>query len=65
MLAFYQKKYGVLEDHLYAILRALGYFEDAEKESDMPKMLTHKKTTDLKRSFSRKSHLLTLTFDPL
>jgi uncharacterized Zn finger protein len=40
ILGFYQKKYAVLEDHLYAILRALDYFEDAKQEQQMPQMLT-------------------------
>ena len=39
MLEFYQKKYAVLDDHLYSIIRSLDYFEDAQKESEMPKMI--------------------------
>lgn len=39
MLGFYQKKYSVEKNHLYAVLRSLDYFEDAEQESEMPKML--------------------------
>jgi len=39
MIALYQKKYGIEEDRLYATLRSLDYFEDAEKETIMPKML--------------------------
>lgn len=39
MLEFYQEKYGVIQDHFYAILRSLDYFEDAEQENQMPKML--------------------------
>jgi predicted nucleotidyltransferase component of viral defense system len=39
MLTFYQRKYVVLEDHLYSILRSLDYFEDAEQEQQMPQML--------------------------
>ena len=39
MLDFYQQKYAVLDDHLYGILRALEYFEDAELEDQMPQML--------------------------
>jgi predicted nucleotidyltransferase component of viral defense system len=39
MIALYRKKYSIAEDHLYATLRALDYFEDAEKETVMPNML--------------------------
>ena len=39
MLDFYQEKYTTDKDHLYAVLRSLDYFEDAEQESEMPKML--------------------------
>lgn len=38
MLNFYDKKYSSLDTHLYSIIRALNYFEDAEQESQMPKM---------------------------
>ncbi len=58
MLEFYQKKYGVLEDHLYAILRALDYFEDAEKESDMPKMLTEVNWEEVKEYIRRETYRL-------
>lgn len=40
MLGFYQEKYSALESNLYSILRALDYFEDAEKESQMPNMIS-------------------------
>lgn len=51
MLEFYQKKYGVLEDHLYAILRSLDYFEDAEQETIMPTMLTEVNWEEVKNYF--------------
>src|SRR3990167_4234875 len=51
MLSFYQKKYAVLEGHLYSILRALDYFEDAEQESQMPKMLTTVNWEEVKEYF--------------
>ena len=38
MLKFYDDKYKHLDDHLYSIIRAFTYFEDAEQEV-MPKML--------------------------
>jgi len=39
MLKFYDQKYGTLENNFYSIIRSLNYFDDAEKESEMPKML--------------------------
>lgn len=39
MIDFYFKKYSASEDRMYMILRALDYFEDAEKETVMPTML--------------------------
>lgn len=58
MLEFYQKKYGVLEDHLYAILRSLDYFEDAEKESAMPKMKTPVNWEEVKEYFRKQTRKL-------
>lgn len=62
MLEFYQKKYAVLEDHLYSILRALDYFEDAEQESQMPKMRTWVNWEEVKEHFRRETHRLTLSW---
>ncbi len=59
MLEFYQKKYGVLEDHLYTILRSLDYFEDAEKESDMPKMILAANWEEVKEYFRKETPKLT------
>jgi predicted nucleotidyltransferase component of viral defense system len=59
MLDFYQKKYGVLENHLYSILRSLDYFEDAEQEKQMPKMLTEVNWDDVKEYFRKETHRLT------
>ncbi len=39
MLVWYDRKYGVLGNNVYTIIKALGYFDDAESD-DMPKMLT-------------------------
>lgn len=36
--SWYDKKFGVLGNNVYSIIRALGYFDDAETD-DMPKML--------------------------
>ncbi len=59
MLDFYQKKYAVLEDHLYSILRSLDYFEDAEQEHQMPKMLTTVSWEEVKEYFRKEIHRLT------
>jgi predicted nucleotidyltransferase component of viral defense system len=59
MLGFYQKKYGILEDHLYAILRSLDYFEDAEQEIEMPKILADVSWEKVKEYFRKETHLLT------
>lgn len=58
MLGFYQKKYSVLEDHLYSILRSLDYFEDAEKENQMPKMLIDVNWEEIKKYFQKETHRL-------
>jgi predicted nucleotidyltransferase component of viral defense system len=59
MLGFYQKKYFVLEDHLYSILRALDYFEDAERESQMPRMIVETNWEEIKRYFQKETrHLI-------
>ncbi len=59
MLGFYQRKYGVLEDHLYSIMRSLDYFEDAEKESDMPKMKISVNWQEIKDYFSKETYRIT------
>ncbi len=59
MLGFYQKKYGVLENHLYTILRSLDYFEDAEQEKQMPKMLAALNWKEIKEYFRKETHRLT------
>ncbi len=53
MLNFYQKKYAVLEDHLYSILRSLDYFEDAEQEKQMPQMLINVSWEKVKEYFRK------------
>jgi len=57
MLGFYQKKYSVLEDHLYSILRSLDYFEDAEQERQMPKMIFSTNWEEIKRYFREETRL--------
>ena len=55
MLNLYQKKYGVLNEHLYSIIRALSYFEDADREI-MPKMIQETDWESV-RSFFQKEAL--------
>jgi len=59
MLNFYQKKYSVLEDHFYSIFRALDYFEDAEQEHQMPKMLITVSWEEVKEYFRKEIRKLT------
>lgn len=59
MLGFYQKKYGVLKDHLYGILRSLDYFEDAEQEHQMPNMIESVDWGEVKNYFRKETHRLT------
>jgi hypothetical protein len=58
MLDFYQKKYAVLEDHLYSILRSLDYFEDAEQEQQMPQMLVNVGWEEVKKYFRKETRRL-------
>lgn len=51
MIDFYVKKYSVHEDGLYFVMRALDYFEDAEQEKQMPKMLIPIDWEDVKEYF--------------
>ncbi len=37
--AWYEKKFGALGNNMYSIIKALGYFDDAEGD-EMPEMLT-------------------------
>lgn len=53
MIQFYQKKYRVTDDRLYAILRALDYFEDAEQEHQMPNMLVAVEWEGVKEFFKQ------------
>lgn len=55
MLEFYEKKYRLLDDNLYPIIRALGYFEDAELETEMPKMLVDVSWPEVKSFFQKES----------
>jgi len=55
MLEFFDKKYRLLDDHLYPIIRALGYFEDAEMETEMPRMLVDVSWPKVKDFFQKES----------
>lgn len=59
MVGFYNKKYAVSEDSLYSILRALDYFEDAEQEKQMPRMLTSVDWEEVKEYFRKETGRLT------
>lgn len=58
ILNFYQKKYALLEDHLYSILRALDYFEEAEQEKQMPRMLVEIDWEKVKEFFRKETRRL-------
>lgn len=38
IFSFYEKKYGKLEENRFSLIKALGYFDDAEN-TDMPQMI--------------------------
>lgn len=54
MLEFYDKKYGVLKEHLYAIVRSLNYFVDAEIDDD-PKILIPVSWKEVKKFFKNQA----------
>jgi len=58
MLEFYDQKYGKVSDHFYSIMRALTYFEDAEKEAEMPRMLKNVDWNSVKKFFVNESRRL-------
>jgi predicted nucleotidyltransferase component of viral defense system len=58
MLNFYQKKYSVDKDHIYSTLRSLDYFEDAEKEKQMPKMIIEVSWDEIKEFFRKETRAL-------
>ena len=55
MLDFYDEKFKKLESNFYSISRALAYFEDADQEKEMPRMLTNISWDEVKKFFSRES----------
>lgn len=58
MIQAYRKKYSISDDRLYATLRALDYFEDAEKETVMPTMLESIEWDEVKYFFQMESKKL-------
>jgi len=58
ILSFYDKKYGVSNEHSYSIVRALSYFEDAEQEKYTPKMLKPYNWEEIKKFFIAESQRL-------
>lgn len=59
MLKFYDKKYTVLKDHLYSIIRSLDYFADADAETLDPQMLVKISWPKIKEFFHKQSLRLT------
>lgn len=60
MLKFYDKKYGVLKEHLYIVIRSLDYFADAEIDS-MPRMVTYVSWDEVKEFFRKQAIKLAKT----
>lgn len=54
MLKFYDQKYGVLENHLYIILRSMDYFAEAEID-ELPEMLIPVSWEEVKKFFHDQS----------
>jgi len=54
----FEEKYGVLGDKLYEIIRTLGYLDDAENNTQMPKMLIKTDWEEIKRFFVKESNML-------
>lgn len=51
---WHEKKFGILGNNRYAIIKALGYFEDAETDT-MPQMLRPVSWEEVKRFFTNES----------
>jgi len=59
MLDFYGEKYGSLDTNLYALIKGLGYFGDADAD-DMPKMLIPVDWEEVKDFFRTETKRLAL-----
>jgi predicted nucleotidyltransferase component of viral defense system len=55
MIEFYDQKYKVLSDHLYPIIRSLGYFADAEADEKQLHLLTDTPWQEVKEFFTKES----------
>jgi hypothetical protein len=51
----YVRRYGVQQSDVYHVLRALGHFEDAERETLMPQGLTLEKWRSVKAAMSERA----------
>ncbi|MBI4955401.1 MAG: nucleotidyl transferase AbiEii/AbiGii toxin family protein [Myxococcales bacterium] len=51
--AAYRQKFGLRENDLYHVLKALTYFADAERDPALPAGLTLEKWAEIKRYFER------------
>lgn len=54
MLSWYEQKFGPLGNNLYVIIKAIGFFDDAEEDS-MPQMLIPLSWEEVKHFFSKES----------
>jgi hypothetical protein len=64
-LAGYLRRFGVQESDLYHVLRALTYFDDAERETIMPTGLTQQRWDAIKLSLtSQASAALKASIEP-
>jgi len=52
MFEFYDEKYHLLSSNLLTLLKALSYFDDAEK-SEMPEMLKKASWEEVKNFFKK------------
>lgn len=60
ILKFYDQKYGILNEHLYGVLRSLDYFADAEIDS-MPNMTKKVSWEEVKEFFRKQTIKLAKT----
>ena len=51
---YYQKKYNLLKENQYSIIRSLQYFDDAE-DSEMPKMIKPVSWEEVKDFFAKET----------
>jgi predicted nucleotidyltransferase component of viral defense system len=55
MIKFYDEKYDALSDHLYPIIRSLGYFADAEADEKPLQMLVETDWEAVKKFFEKEA----------